>query len=249
MTDNRRKPESLPRRAGSFPSTRWTLIRTACQEGRDSRDALASLCQIYWPAIYTFARQRGHSPDQAEDLTQGFFAKLLEKNYVAQADPMRGRFRTFLLSAFTHYIANEWDRERAQKRGGGNRLLSLDFSDAEGCLTIEPVDSLTPENIFARKWARTLLDRVLSRLQQEMSAAGKADRFDSFRAYLGSSDRAAPLSVVAADLGMTETAAKVAVHRLRRRFGRLVREEVAHTVSDESQIDEEIRLLIDALGS
>ena len=153
-------------------------------QGKSSDKALAYLCEIYWLAVYTYARYRGYSTDHAEDLTQGFFVKLLEKNYVRQADRERGKFRTFLLSSFKNYMANEWDRTQTQKRGGGLWFVSLDFADAELQVRIEPADGATPETVFAQRWARTLLDRVLDHLRDEMARAGQAERFDRMKGCL-----------------------------------------------------------------
>ena len=218
-------------------------------QGQSSAEALAYLCEIYWPAVYTYARYRGYSTDDAEDLTQGFFVKLLEKNYVRQANRERGKFRTFLLSSFKNYMANEWDRTQAQKRGGGQWFVSLDFTDAERQVRIEPADEATPETIFAQRWARTLLDRVLDQLREEIVRAGHAERFDRMKGCLIGSEPGVPYRQLAADLDMSESAVKVAVHRMRQRFARLLRQEVGHTVDNENAVADEIRYLIDALTS
>ena len=217
-------------------------------QGRSSDEALASLCEIYWPAVYTYARYRGYNTNDAEDLTQGFFVKLLEKNYVRQADRDRGKFRAFFLSSFKNFMANEWDRTQAQKRGGGRWFLSLDFTDAERHVRIEPVDDATPETVFAQRWANTLLDRVLDQLRDEMAGAGHADRFDRMKTYLTGSEPGVPYRKLGSDLDMSESAVKVAVHRMRQRFGRLLRLEVEHTVDDEDAVADEIRYLINALS-
>jgi RNA polymerase sigma-70 factor (ECF subfamily) len=194
-------------------------------------------------------RRRGYSVDHAEDLTQGFFAKLLEKNYVAQASRERGRFRTFLLSSFKNYMANEWDRTQAQKRGGGQQILSLDVDSAEQRLKSEPAETTTPEDLFARQWAQTLIERVLDQLRAEMEAAGGGDRFRRMKGLLTGSEEVAPYGQLAGELGMTESAVKVAVHRMRRRFAKLLRAEVAQTVESEEAVTDEIRFLIEAIGS
>ncbi len=239
---------TLPERGGSFPTTRWSLVLAVGGSGVNSEDALDSLCRIYWPPVYAYARYRGYSSEDAEDLTQGFFAKLLEKHYVDQADRERGKFRTFLLSSFKNYMANEWDRSQAQKRGGGQWFVSLDFTDAERRGRIEPVDESTPETVFTQRWARTLLDHVLDRLSDEAIRDGNAKRFDRLKGFLSGSDQGVAYRVLATELDMTESAVKVAVHRLRQRFGRLLRHEVEHTVGDPDAVGEEIRHLLDALG-
>ena len=212
-----------------------------------SEEALAALCEGYWLPIYAYARRRGHSSEQAEDLTQGFFTKLLEKRYLDQADRKRGKFRTFLLSSFKHYMANEWDRSQALKRGGGQRFVSLDVEQAEGRFSAEPADAVDPERLFARQWARTLLDRVLDRLALEMERSGNAERFERLKIFLTGWAPAIPYSEVAADLEMSEVAVKVAVNRMRGKFRDLLLDEVAQTVESEEAVAEEIRFLIDAL--
>lgn len=233
---------------GRFPGTRWSLILSVKEGGSRSEGALAELCEGYWPPIYAYARRRGYPAEKAEDLTQGFFAKLLEKNYVAQADRERGRFRTFLLTSFRHYVANEWDRSQAQKRGGGRGIVSLDIQTAEGRLRIEPADDVTPDTLFARHWALTLLDRVLERLAQEMKENGTADRFERLKPSLIGSEPDLPYSLLAAELGVTENNVKQIVYRMRGRFKSLLRDEVAQTVDGEEAVAGEIRFLLEALG-
>ncbi len=247
LNDQPRETRSVRR---SFPTTRWSLVLAAGQvRGQSSDEALANLCEIYWPAVYTYARYRGYGTNDAEDLTQGFFAKLLEKSYVRQADRERGKFRTFLLSSFKNYMANEWDRTQAQKRGGGQWFVSLDFTDAEGQIRIEPADEATPETIFAQRWARTLLDRVLDQLREEVVGVGGEERFDRMKCCLTGSEPSVPYRQLAADLDMSESAVKVAVHRMRQRFARLVRQEVEHTVDNEDALADKIRYLIETLAS
>ena len=236
-------------RGGSFPTTRWSLVLAVARSSGGSEQALAKLCQAYWPAVYAYARHRGYSAEHSEDLTQGFFSKLIEKHYVEQADRERGKFRTFMLSSFKNYMANEWDRGNAQKRGGGQWLLSLDFTDAERQVRIEPADPTTPETIFLRRWARTLLDRVLGQLQAEMVQAGYAKRFERLKDFVTDSDPGVSYRELATELDMSESALSVTVHRMRRRFAHLLREEVGHTVDDRDAVADEIRFLIEALGS
>ena len=231
--------------SNSFATTRWSLVLAA---GRDStagsRAAFSELCELYWRPVYAFARRQGHDVDQAEDLTQAFFARLLEKDVVQAADPQRGRFRSFLLASFKHFAANERDRERTQKRGSGQVVVGLDFESAEAKYSAEPVDSLTPEAVFERQWALGVLDRVLGTLSDECAKAGKSAIFDQVRDLLGGERNPGGYAAIAESLGTTEGAVKVHVHRLRRRYRDLLRAEIGATVSDESDIDNEIAYLM-----
>lgn len=246
MSDDR-GADSPPPVRGAFPSTRWSLVSSVRARDSHASDALADLCQAYWAPIYSYARRRGYPTDQAEDLTQGFFTKLLEKDYVAQADRQRGKFRTFLLSAFEHFVSNERDRAFAKKRGGGSAILSFDLEEAEGRLQLELAEATSPEQLFARQWAQALLNRVFERMK-ESDNPDSNHRFDRLKSYLTGSEPSLPYSELAAELGMTEGAVKVAVHRMRKRFAVLVREEVAETVDDLESVTEEIRFLLEALG-
>lgn len=232
-----------------FATTRWSLIVAA--RGEDSsaaHQALARLCEAYWYPLYAYIRRRGHAPDEAQDLTQEFFARLLEQDFLGSADPARGRFRAFLLAACKHFLANERDRACAQKRGGGRAMASLDLDNAEGRYGREPAHELTPDRLFERRWALTLLDRALGRLREECTAKGKGETFDRLRVFLAG-DRGAPShGQVAGELGMTAGAVKVAVHRLRQRYRELLREEIGQTVEGPDQIDEEVRELFAALA-
>jgi RNA polymerase sigma factor (sigma-70 family) len=241
-----------PAHSGSrqFATTRWSLVLAAGQRGSpQSSAALATLCENYWYPLYAYVRRRGHQADQAQDFTQAFFARLLEKNDLAAADPGRGRFRSFLLTSLKHFLANEWDRNRAQKRGGGGSVLSIDFGTAEERYRAEPAHDLTPEKIFDRRWALVLLENVLARLHDEAAQAGKADGFDRLKGFLTGEQPAATYGQLAAELNMSEGALKVAVHRLRRRYRELLRAEIEETVADAEEIDQEIRDLFSALGS
>ena len=211
-----------------------------------SREALATLCESYWYPVYAFVRRLGHSAADAEDLTQAFFARLLEKDFVGAADPERGRFRSFLLASVKHFLANERDRETALKRGGGAAVVSLD--DAERRYRREPSHGLTPERAFERRWALTLLERTLAALREEQERAGHAERFTRLKCFLTGEGGAPSHAEVAAELGMTEGAVKVAVHRLRRRYRELLRAEIAETIADPSAVDDELRELFVALG-
>ncbi len=213
-----------------------------------SAAALETLCRTYWYPLYAYVRRQGHSPPDAQDLTQEFFARLLQKDYLKAAAREKGRFRTFLIVALKRFLANEWDRLRAQKRGGGQPLLSLDTELAEQRYRIEPAAEATADKIFERRWALTLLDRTMTRLREEFTAAGKADEFDRLKVFLTAERGEISYAEIAAELGMTENAARVAVHRLRRRFREVSREEIAHTVSRPEEIDEEVRYLMSVLA-
>ena len=231
-----------------FITTRWSVVLTA---GRDptpgSRAALAELCELYWPPLYTYARRQGHSVEEAQDLTQAFFLRLLEKRYVQAADPQRGRFRSFLLASFKHFVANERDRERAQKRGGGQSPVPLAFEPVEARYAAEPAETLTPEALFERQWALGVIERVLATLGAECIKAGKEAIFTHVKDLLVGERTPGGYAAIADTLGTTEGAIKVTVHRLRRRFRLLLRVEIGSTVSDDSEIDDEIRYLFAAL--
>jgi len=230
-----------------FVTTRWTLVLAAADTASpESSEALAALCQDYWYPLYVYVRRRGYSPEDARDLTQGFFAKLLEKNYLKAADRERGKFRTFLLTALQRYVANEWDRERAKKRGGGRTPISLDVEWAEGGLALVPVDDLTPEDIFEKCWALAQFDKVVSRMRDEMSLPGKERRFELLKGYVTGESQDIPYRDVADELAVSESSVKVAVHRMRKRFGELLRQEVAQTVASPESVEAEVRHLLSA---
>ena len=215
-----------------------------------SQAALEALCRIYWPTVYAYLRRRGHDVEAAQDLTQGFFTELLDKKRLKSANRERGRFRSFLLVSVKNFAINEWDRSRAKKRGGGNLPIPLDFPDAEPAYRLEPREEQTPETIFERRWAITLLRKVHVRLEQEMGQGVKQQRFARLKPFLtGDVQGEVPYREVAVELQMSESAVKVAVFRLRERFGRLLREEVAHTLADPAMIDEEINFLLKAIAS
>lgn len=231
-----------------FHTTRWTVVLTAGHKGApEARRALATLCETYWYPIYAFARRKGHAPVEAEDLTQGFFSALLEKDYVNAADPERGRFRAFMLTAFRRYVSRERDRARARKRGGGRAPLSLDFAYGERRYTIEPSHELTPERAFDRRWALTLLETVMERLQKEMADAGKLEVFDGLKPHLLAPADGAAYAELAERLDSTEGAVKTALHRLRVRYRDLLRSEIAETVATPDEVDGEIGHLLQSL--
>lgn len=232
-----------------FTTTRWALIATA--RGRDpneARLALAELCRSYWYPIYVYIRRRGHPADLASDLTQEFFAAWIERDLLGSVAPERGRFRSFLLAACRHFLANRREHDGALKRGGGQPVASLDLRDAEGRYLREPSHDLGPERLFERRWALTVLESALDRLSEEMVRAGKGPLFERLAAALPGGGEAAPYARVATDLGMTEGAIKAAAHRLRGRFRELLVEEVAGTVDSREEVDGEIRDLFHALG-
>jgi len=238
-----------PPRRDRFATTRWSLVLAAGGGvGGRSKQALASLCEMYWPPVYAFVRHQGHSVDDARDLTQEFFARVIEKNFIHGADRNRGRFRSYLFAAVSHFLSNERDRARALKRGGPNPPRSLNLEGAEGEYQIEPRDELTPEKLFDYRWALVLLGRVLSHLEGECVRDGKNELFDELKGFLTGDSEGVSYKEVAATLGMTEGAVKVAVHRLRRRFRDLLIDEIAETVSSPEEIEEEIQYLTKAVS-
>jgi len=230
-----------------FPTTQWNLVLLAGESlAADSRHALETLCRTYWYPLYAFVRRQGYSPEEAADLTQGFFTRLLEKRYLREYQRERGRFRSFLLASLQHFLANERDWVRAQKRGGSVNLISLDalIEVGENRYSVEPRSSVTPERIFEKQWALTMLDGVLERLREEFVQAGNTHHFDRLKRFLIGDETRIPYREIASDLVMTEGAVKVAVHRLRRRFREVLREEIAHTVSNPEDVQDEIRYLM-----
>lgn len=223
------------------------MISAGDPDAPQARESLAELCTAYWYPLYAYIRRRGHNPEQAKDLTQDFFARILEKGLLAEADPARGRFRSFLRTVCVHFLANRRDWEQARKRGGGRTIVPIDAVGAEGQYARELADGLTPERIFDRSWAITLLGRVLEQLGREYDEAGRSAIFEALRDMLDGDPEASSYAAVAARLGTTEGAARVAALRLRRRYGELVRQEIAATLADPAQVDEEIRDLFAAL--
>lgn len=233
----------------AFVTTHWSAVLTAGRRDTTrARAALAELCQAYWYPLYAYVRQRGHSPQDAQDLTQEFFARLLQKNALGKVTREGGRFRSFLLGAMNHFLVDEWRKARAGKRGGG-RIVSLDARDAEARFSREPVDRVTPERLFEQNWALALLDRVYGRLRSEYEADGKGELFVALKFSLTGSRSAVPYAKLAAGLGLAEGTVKAAVHRLRRRYRELLREEVAHEVAGPGEVEEELRCLFRALAT
>jgi RNA polymerase sigma-70 factor (ECF subfamily) len=231
-----------------FATTRWSLVLDARDdEAQNSDEALAELCESYWFPLYAFVRRQGHSPEDAADLTQAYFAKLLEKEYLQDVRPEAGRFRSFLLASLKHFLCNEWDRRQAQKRGGHVQKVSLDAQLAENRYSVEPVERLTPEDLYEQHWALTVLERALRQLAKE-TPESKRFRFEKLRPFLIGPETDATYQQIAEELGMSENAVKVAVHRLRRRFGVVLRQEIEHTVTEPQEVDDEIHHLLDCLS-
>ncbi len=234
---------------GRFETTHWSMVVAAGGTGStEAAAALATLCERYWSPLYAFIRRSGYDCHTARDLTQSFFATLLEKGYVKDADRERGKFRTFLLASVRHHLSKVRERDRAQKRGGGRTILSLDFEAGEERYRLEPADDRTPERVFLRRYALTLLETVLARLKEEHRVKGKGDLFDALTPFLGGGGPLTSQREVAEKLGMTQGAVKVALHRLRRRYREILRGEIAETVSDPTLVDEEITQLVQALA-
>lgn len=234
---------------GLFPTTQWGMVlRAGGAPDPDSRASLESLCGAYWYALYAYARSRYGDPEKARDLTQGFFAYLLERDLLGVADPERGTFRAFLKGSFDNFASNERRRERARKRGAGEPTVPFDLEEAESRIREMQVDADSPDLAFERHWARTLLGRTLELLGAEMRAEGDEERFRALSPFLTGNEGEMPYREVAARLRISEAAVKVAVHRLRRRFGALLRREILQTVPDEGAVDDELRHVLRVLA-
>jgi len=236
--------ESDGTRARLFATTHWSVVLAAGHlDSAGAAEALEQICHTYWYPLYAYVRREGYSHEDALDLTQAFFARLLEKHYLSQVGQQNGKFRSFLLAALRHFLSDQRDRARTVKRGGGAVHISLDAQEAEERYRLEPVDWMDAERILERRWAMTLLERALSRLRDESVTAGRADAFERLKGYVAG-DRSVSCGQVAAQMGLTESAVKAMLHRLRQRYRALVREEIAQTVADPGEIDAEIRHLI-----
>jgi RNA polymerase sigma factor (sigma-70 family) len=239
--------DSSPRQP-AFVTTHWSVVLMAGRSDTPrAEDALARLCQTYWPSLYAYVRRRGYSKTDAQDLTQGFFAHFLEHNGVAAASPDKGRFRSFLLASLNHFLSDAWDKARAQKRGAG-KVISLDTETAETWLRQQPSVNLTPEKAFEQRWAISLLEEVYRRLETEHRQQDKAKLFEVLRTTLAGASNSAPYAELGRRLEMTEGAVKVAVHRLRQRYRELLRETIAETVSAPDEVDDELRYLFRTLA-
>jgi RNA polymerase sigma factor (sigma-70 family) len=242
---NDRTMHTLPG-SSQFPTTRWTMVVAAGDPDRkEARLALVALCENYWYPLYAYLRRRGYAADQAQDLTQDFFIRVLEGRYLDHADPEKGRFRSFLLTSLKFFVADEEDRQSAQKRGGA-AVVSLEFSSGEERYQREPAHDETPERIFERRWALAVLDRVVERLRNEFVQHGRPEHFARLKVFLlGQSD--APYAALAREMNTSEGALKVAIHRLRKRYRELFRQEIADTVADPAEVESELRFLAAAL--
>jgi len=233
----------------AFVTTHWSVVLSAReQDSPRNREALETLCRTYWFPLYAFVRRQGRSPHDAQDLTQEFFARLLEKEYLKSAAQEKGRFRTFLLVAFKRFLANEWDRQRAQKRGGGTTIVSIDQELAESRFAAVPMHQIQPDLLFDRQWALTLLERTMTRLHDEYVSTGRAKLFELLRGCLARDESALPYVQIASRLNLTEAAVKMAVQRLRARYREILRAEIADTVMTPDEVEEEIRHLFSTFG-
>jgi len=238
---------SSPGEQHAFATTHWSLVARAGQaSSAQAQRALAALCDAYWYPLYAFVRRKGYQPAEAQDLTQAFFVELLEKDRLQLADQQRGKFRSFLLAALNNFLANQWRDAHALKRGGGTALRSLDADTAEARYRLEPAHELTPERIFERRWALTLLAQTIERLRAEYAENGKLELFELLKGHLGYGD-ATPYRRIGTELAMSETAVKVAAHRMRKRCGEILRDEISQTVDGDQSVDEELRELFAAV--
>jgi RNA polymerase sigma-70 factor (ECF subfamily) len=232
-----------------FLTTHWSLVLAAGDSATTERSrALENLCRIYWYPLYAYVRRTGHEPEDAKDLTQAFFNYFLQKGAFALADPQRGRFRTFLLSALKHFLINEYHRNITARRGGGRELISLDDIQGEERYALEPSDSSTPDVLFEQRWALTQLERALTRLREEYHAQGQGPLFEALKAYAWGEKNSGTLADLAAELGMSEEAVKKAVQRLRQRYAGAVRQQIAETVTTPAELEDELRHLAAVLG-
>ncbi|HEV7924399.1 MAG TPA: sigma-70 family RNA polymerase sigma factor [Verrucomicrobiae bacterium] len=249
QSENSRERGSLT--VARFGETHWSVIRSAMDKQRPAGAdaALESLCRVYWPPLYAYIRRLGESPHDAQDLTQAFFARFLERDFLAAVDQEKGRFRSFMLAALKHFLSNERDKQRAQKRGGGRSLVPIDFHDAESHCGFEPSQNVTPEIIFQRRWASALLEQALARLRGEYADAGKEVWFEQLKQTLTEGRGTIAYADLAARLKTSEAAVKMAVHRLRQRYREAIRSEIAATVAHPSQIEDELREVLRALSA
>ncbi len=231
-----------------FATTHWTIVLQAGRsDGTRAREALAQLCQTYWFPLYAYVRRRGYSVEDAQDLTQGFFARLLELESLADVRREKGKVRSFLLASLNHYLSDEWDRATAQKRGK-DQVVSFDTASAETRFAREPADNSTPEKLFERQWAMALLENVVQRLQSEYESSGKGGLFMALRFSIMGEKSAVPYTQLAKQLNLSEEALRVTVHRLRQRYRQMLRDQIAQTVATPAEVEEEIRHLFQALA-
>jgi RNA polymerase sigma-70 factor (ECF subfamily) len=244
-------PQNPARARGAevFATTHWSVVLAARDpDSADAQAALARLCQTYWYPVYCCVRRHGRSPEDAQDLTQAFFAKLIEKKQISLADRERGRFRTFLLRSLENFLKNEHEKATSQKRGGGQEIISLDVALAEDRYQAEPSTELGPEQLFERKWASTLINETMNHLRRELSVTGREELFDQLEPHLWGDDTSTPYSAIATRLHMTIVAVRVTLHRLRSRYRALLRDEIAQTIAEPAEIDDEMRRLFQVLA-
>jgi RNA polymerase sigma factor (sigma-70 family) len=241
--------ESISARGDIFATTHWTVVLAAGKRHTPQSDrALEELCRTYWFPLYAYVRRRGHNKEDAEDSVQEFFARFLAKNYLAGLSAERGRFRAFLLASLKHFLINEWKKSQRLKRGGGEKILSLDWQTADTKFQVAATNEPSPDKVFDREWALALLAKVIERLQTECEADGKTKLFEQLKIFLTVGKGAWSHADAAKNLGMDETAVRVAVHRLRKRYRILLREEISQTLTDATDVDEEMRALFGAFG-
>ncbi len=251
MSSMGRGDDSFRASAARFETTHWSVVLAAGHGGTpQSREALSTLCETYWYPLYAYVRRKGYDADESADLTQGFFAHFLQKNYLGSVRRERGRFRSYLLGALNHFLVNEWERASARKRGGGRVLERLDLVDAEKRYHVEPSHVVTPAILYERRWALTLLERALARLEEECDATEKSVLLRSLSTYfVGGESVYGKYKRLATELEMTEGAVRVAAHRLRQRYGEILRGEIARTVAEPEELDDEIRHLFSVLST
>ncbi len=253
MTSSGPHSSSEPNSPGGnrdFATTQWHVVRSAGDEDLSvSRSALQELCQQYWYPLYAYVRRQGHDTNVAADITQAFFTDLLEREDIKRVDPELGKFRSFLLASIKHFTINQWKKEKAQKRGGGQTLLSIDFVDAAQRYHHQPADAQSPDVLFERQWAITLLDQVHRRLEKEFELKGKKHVFGTLKIFLAGKSSESTLAQAAAKLDMTEVAAKVAVHRMRTRYGEILRAEILDTLDSTEDVESEVQHLFAVLRS
>jgi DNA-directed RNA polymerase specialized sigma24 family protein len=248
MAKVRKSRDSVAERDGQFMTTRWSVVLVAGRRSSpDSRQALEALCRVYWYPLYAYVRRRVVDINEAQDLTQAFFAELLAKNYVGAARVERGRFRAFLLTALKHFLSKEWQKAKAQKRGGEKARIPLDFETVNSQYVVEPAAGLTAEQIYDREWAIALLGRTMQRLETEFTEGGRQSQFEELKGFLIGRHEGATYSESAAKLDMTEAAVKMRAHRMRRRYRELLRAEIRETVSGPEEVEDEISKLFATL--
>jgi RNA polymerase sigma-70 factor (ECF subfamily) len=242
-------PSTTPNGGDIFATTHWTVVLAAGKRHTPQSDhALEELCRTYWFPLYAYVRRRGHTKEDAEDLTQAFFARFLEKNYLEGLSAERGRFRAFLLASLKHFLANEWDKSQRQKRGGGATHLSLDWLSGETKFQLADTTEPSPDKVFDREWALALLERVITRLQEECTADGREKTFEQLKSLLTTDKTTISYPQAAAALGISEDTARVTVHRLRKRYRQLLRNAITQTLADPAQVDEEMQALFGAFS-